>query len=80
MFRYDSHKLSLTTIFGLNPFNQKFQQKNFVFFTKKIQWSLMLVHIWNEMSNFEQNESCDQKNAITQIFQSLYYVFYFYSK
>ena len=38
---------------------------------------MTLVHIWNEMSNFEQNESCDQKMLLLKYFKV--YITYFIS-
>ena len=50
--RYDFHKMSLITIFGHKHFRQKFHQKVDIFH-EKIQQSLILVHIWNKIANFE---------------------------
>ena len=56
--------------------------KNLIFFTKKFQQPLILVHIWYQISNFEvKSKIWDKfwrkwqlwpKNVISQIFQSLY--------
>ena len=75
-----SHKKSLITIFG-----QKHKIKNFIkkliFFTKKLQWHSILVHIWDQIANFEgklhqkslinfeQNDSCDQKMLLLEYFK-----------
>ena len=47
-----SHKMSLITIFGHKHFREKFI-KNLIFFKKRFQQPLILVHIWCQILDCE---------------------------
>ena len=78
-----SNKKLTITIFGYNHFNF-FKLSLLIFFTKKFQQPLLLVHILNRISNFEailllkllmnfvENGSCDQNMLLIKYFK--YYI------